>query len=426
MKHYSAKIETVENERNTKNNTAGFVINVLENKQKILIVSDGPHPDIGAIKNTLDGQKTYDVSIFTEEPYPSNLSEFNLLILNQLPTSGKSAGEILKNAASSRLPVLFMVGTKTFLPQFNSLAMGAEILPLAGSGEEAQATFNPIYATFTLSENFKEILVKFPPLQVPFADFDLAAGFTPLFYQKIMNIETTKPLMATGVLNGRKTGFVFGEGIWRWRLSDYLQNGSHSNFNELVNQLVQYLSLRENEDNFIVSFNPVYSEIEDVILTAEVYNDAFERITTEEVNIEIENNEGKEYAFTFDISGEHYHLNIGHLPTGDYTFSANVSIGGRSYDETGRFTVTSVNFENIVTQANHNVLFQLAAQSGGKFYLPAESERLVEELLNSKQLKSTSYFQEMIRELLNLKALFFVVLLLLSVEWFLRKFWGIY
>lgn len=426
LKHYSAKIEAVENERNTKNNTAGFVINVLENKQKILIVSDGPHPDIGAIKNTLDEQKTYDVSIFTEEPYPSNLSEFNLLILNQLPTSGKSAGEILKNAASNRLPILFMVGTKTFLPQFNNLAMGAEIRPLAGSGEEAQVTFNPVYATFTLSESFKEILVKFPPLLVPFADFELAAGFTPLFYQKIMNIETTKPLMATGVLNGRKTGFIFGEGIWRWRLSDYLQNGSHSNFNELVNQLVQYLSLRENEDNFIVNFNPVYSEIEDVILTAEVYNDAFERITTEEVNIKIENNEGKEYAFTFDARGEHYHLNTGHLPTGDYTFSASVSIGGKSFDETGRFTVTSVNFENIVTQANHNVLFQLAVQSGGKFYLPEESERLIEDLLNSKQLKSTSYFQEMIRELLNLKALFFVVLLLLSVEWFLRKFWGIY
>lgn len=426
LKHYSAKIETVENERNIKNNTAGFVINVLENKQKILIVSDGPHPDIGAIKNTLDEQKTYDISVFTEDPYPSNLSEFNLLILNQLPTSGKSAAEILKNAASNRLPVLLMVGTKTFLPQFNSLAMGAQILPLAGSGEEAQATFNPFYATFTLSENFKEVLVKFPPLLVPFADFELAAGFTPLFYQKIMNIETAKPLMATGVLSGRKTGYIFGEGIWRWRLFDYLQNGSHANFNELVNQLVQYLALRENEDNFIVNFNAVYSEIEDVTLTAEVYNDAFERITTEEVNIKIENSEGKEYSFTFDVRGEHYQLNTGHLPTGDYTFLANVSVGDESYDETGRFTVTPVNFENVVTQANHNVLFQLAAQSGGKFYLPQESGRLIEDLVNGQQLKSTSYFQEMIRELLNLKVLFFVVLLLLSVEWFLRKFWGIY
>ena len=58
LQHYQARIESVENERNTENNTAGFVINILENKQKILILSDGWHPDIGAISNTLEQQLT--------------------------------------------------------------------------------------------------------------------------------------------------------------------------------------------------------------------------------------------------------------------------------------------------------------------------------------------------------------------------------
>ncbi len=233
LKHYSVNIQTVENEQNTKNNVSGFVINVLENKQKILILSDGYHPDIGAIKNTLDLQKTYDVSVFTSEPYPSKLSDYNLLVLNQLPTSGQSAAEIIKNAEDNRIPVLFIVGNRTFLPQLNALNQGVTITPLAGSGEEAQATLNTTYATFSLSENFKEILPKFPPLQVPFADYELESAFNPLFYQKIMNIETSKPLLATGTINGRKTGFIFGEGIWRWRLSDYYLNENHTSFNEL-------------------------------------------------------------------------------------------------------------------------------------------------------------------------------------------------
>lgn len=426
LKHYSVNIEPLATERNIKNNTSGFVINVLESKQKILIISDGPHPDIGAIKNTLDLQQSYEVSVFTEEPYPANLSDFNLLILNQLPTQGKSAAEILKKAESGRIPVLFMVGNKTYLPQFNVLTQGVKILPLAGSVEEAQATLNQAFATFNLSENFREMLPKFPPLQVPFADYELSAGFTPLFYQKIMNIETGKPLLATGVLNGRKTGYIFGEGLWRWRLHDYYVNQNQSSFNELVNQLVQYLSLRENEDNFIVEYQPVYAEIDDIIFTAEVYNDAFERITSEEVNIKIQNSNGEEYDFTFDIQGENYYLNTGNLPTGDYSFLADVTIGNETFNETGRFTVTPVNFENIVTQANHNVLFQLAAKTGGRFYLPGELENLISDLGNNNQLKATSYFQEMIQELLHLKVLFFVILLLLSVEWFLRKFWGIY
>ena len=426
LKHFDVKIESVENERNTKNNSAGFVINVLENKQKILILSNGPHPDIGAIKNTLELQKTYDVSVFTEEPYPSNLSEYNLLVLNQLPSSGKSVAEIIKNADENRLPILFIVGNKTFIPQLNILSQGVKINPLAGVGEEAQATINSTYATFKLSDDFKELLPKFPPLQVHFADYNLEPEFTPLFHQKIINIETSKPLIATGNLNGRKTGFVFGEGIWRWRLYDYYVNQSQARFNELINQLIQYLALRENEDNFILDFKPVYAEIDDVILTAEVYNDAFERITSEEVNIEILNSNGDEFNFTFDTQGEKYYLNSGKLPTGDYTFSADVTLGNETFNETGSFTIIPVNLENVVTRANHNLLFQIAAQSGGKFYLPNGIDQLISDLKNNKQLKPSSYFQEMVNELLNLRWLFFVFLALLSVEWFLRKYWGIY
>ncbi len=426
LKHYSVKTEIIENERNKKNNVAGFVINVLEKKQKILILSDGPHPDIGAIKNTLDLQTAYDISVFTEEPYPANLADFNLLILNQLPTAGKSAADFVANAQKSRVPVLFIVGSKTFIPQLNALSQGVKISPLAKSGEEAQAVINPLYATFNLSEDFKDMVTRFPPLQVSFADYELETGFTPLFNQKIMNVETDKPLLATGTVNGRKTGFIFGEGIWRWRLYNYYASQNHALFNELVNQLIQFLALRHNEDNFIIDFKPVYAETENVRFKAEVYNDAFERINTGEVKIKLQNQETVELEYTFDIQGNDYILNAGHLPTGDYNFSAEVTIGNKTLTENGRFSVTPVNFENLDLQANHNLLFQLSAESGGRFYEPGQSNQLISDLQSNNRLKSTNYFQEMINEMLNLKWLFFVVLLLLSVEWFLRKFWGIY
>jgi len=426
LKHYTARIETTENERNTDNNRSEFVVNVLENKQKVLILSNGPHPDNGAIKNTLEKQKSYEVSVFSEEPYPSNLSDFNLVILNQLPTSGKSMASLIEESEARRVPLLFIVGNETFIPQLNALSAGIEIEPLAGSAEEAQAIINPAYGTFTLNESFREIIPKFPPLLSPFANYTLGAGFTTLLYQKLNNIETSKPLIATGVHNGRKTGFIFGEGIWKWRLHNYYINQNHDQFNELVNQLVQYLALRENEDNFMIDYQPVYAEIDDVILKAEVYNDAFERITSEEVTIEIVNEEGDDFQFTFDVQGDSYTLNAGKLPVGNYSFTSEVSIGNETFTENGNFTVTAVNLENIVTRANHRMLYQLASRSGGNFYLPEQTSQLIEDLSNSNQLKPESYFQEMINELLNLRWLFFVFLILLSLEWFLRKYWGIY
>ncbi len=426
LKHFTATIEPAPNERNTKNNSTEFVINVLESKQKILILSEGPHPDIGAIENTLKLQKTYDVSVFTAEPYPSNLSDFNLIILNQLPTAGKSLAKILEASEKSRLPLLLIVGNKTFIPQLNALAQGVQIDMLAGSSEEAQASINAAYATFTLSEDFKEIISRFPPLQVPFANYNLSGEFTPLLYQKIKNIETPKPLIATGVINGRKIGYIFGEGIWRWRMYNYYFTENQDQFNELINQLVQYLALRQNEDNFIIDYKPEYTETEDVILQAEVYNDAFERITTEEVNIALKNQEGDEFNFTFDVRGDGYFLNAGNLPVGDYQFEAEVTIGNKTYTEKGRFTVTEVNIENIITQANHRMLYQLAIQSGGKYFLPDQTKNLAQDIKSNNNVKSLTYFQEMINQLLNLRWIFFILLLLLSVEWFLRKYWGIY
>jgi len=426
LQHYKAKIQTGDNERNTANNTAGFVINILENKQKILILSDGWHPDIGAIKNTLEQQKTYEVSVFTEEPYPADMKDFNLVILNQLPTAGKSVAQVIEKIRSGRLPLLIIVGNKTFIPQLNALSQGVQIELLAGSGEEAQPSLNPSYATFTLSEDLLSLLPKFPPLQVPFADFKMDESFSPLLYQKLKGIETGKPLIATGKADTRKVGYIFGEGIWRWRLYDYYQNQSHLRFDELINQLVQYLALRENEDNFIVEFKPVYTETDDVILNAEVYNDAFERLTSGEVNITLKNSNDEDFTFTFDVHSEDYSLNAGHLPVGDYSFVAEVKLGDQTYTETGNFTVVSVNLEKLVTRANHNLLYQLSSQSGGTLYLPDNTDRLISDLKNGNRLKPTNYFQEMISELLNLRWLFFVFLTLLSVEWFLRKYWGIY
>ncbi len=426
LKHLYVQVGYAKNERNTANNRAEFVINVLANKQKILILSDGPHPDIGAIKNTLDLQQTYDVSVFTEEPYPDNLKDFNLIILNQLPSSSKSAATILGKAGQNRLPVLFIVGDKTFLPQLNALGQGAKISQLAGSAEEVQATVNPGYRIFTLSEELNEIVRRFPPLYSPFADYQLDPGFSILFYQKIKNIETGKPLIATGNINGNKTGFIFGEGIWRWRLYNYYFEQGQDQFNELINQLVQYLALRENEDNFIIDFQPVYSETEEVTFKGEVYNESYEKITSEEVKIILTNEAGEELSFTFDGQGDNYFLNAGYLPKGDYAFNAEVTVGKEKFTESGNFTVIAVNIENTLSKANHKALFQLAGVSGGKFYLPGQTAQMIDDIKGNRGVKPSVYFREMVNELLNLRWLFAVVLFLLGMEWFLRKFWGIY
>lgn len=426
LKTYSVSLEVSPNERNKTNNVTEFVINVLENKQKILILSDGPHPDIGAIRNTLEQQQSFDVTAFYEDPYPSNLTDYNLIILNQLPTTGKSISDIFGNEKNQRIPVLFMIGSTTYIPQLNILDRGVNIQILSTSPEEAQPVINESFGLFNLSDEFRESIPKFPPLQAHFANYRLEPGISILLYQKINNIETSKPLMAAGIYRGRKTGFIFGEGIWKWRLYDYLLNQNHDQFDELTSQLVQYLALRENEDNFMIQFEPVYSEVEEVIMKAEVYNDAFEIINNAEIIITIENEDGNKFNFTFDSTEKGYILNAGNLPVGDYLFNAEVLIGGDKFTEQGKFSIKALNIENIITKANHRILYQIAENSGGDFFTPSELENLTTVLKKNSNIKTTIDIQKIIYEILNLKGLFFVLIILLSLEWFLRKYWGIY
>src|SRR5690606_21512955 len=106
LKHLVAEIKPDERERNTNNNQTSFVVNIVEDKQNILILSAGPHPDIGAIANTLEQQDSYDVTVIHEEPYPADLSVFNLIILHQLPAAGKSIRWLTSNELTN-IPMLF-------------------------------------------------------------------------------------------------------------------------------------------------------------------------------------------------------------------------------------------------------------------------------------------------------------------------------
>jgi hypothetical protein len=68
LKKFTAEIEVAENEKNIRNNQVTFIVNVLENKQKIVVLSNGPHPDIGAIRIHLNNKNHTRWKSLTQNP----------------------------------------------------------------------------------------------------------------------------------------------------------------------------------------------------------------------------------------------------------------------------------------------------------------------------------------------------------------------
>ena len=82
LNNYSAVISSVETEKNSYNNTKNFLVDVIDQKSEIAIVTDINHPDIAAIKRNILNNAQRNVTIVSAKGI-SNFEKYNLLIFYQ-------------------------------------------------------------------------------------------------------------------------------------------------------------------------------------------------------------------------------------------------------------------------------------------------------------------------------------------------------
>ena len=88
--------------------------------------------------------------------------------------------------------------------------------------------------------------------------------------------------------------------------------------------------------------------------------------------------------------------------------------------------VAALTLESVNTTADHGLLHRLAAQSGGEVVSAKELERLTELIASREDVRNVIYEQTWFKEAIHLRWLFALILLLLAVEWFVRKRSGTY
>ena len=90
------------------------------------------------------------------------------------------------------------------------------------------------------------------------------------------------------------------------------------------------------------------------------------------------------------------------------------------------FTVTALQAQLAETIANHQVLASLAAKTGGEFYTGTTIKDIAKSIKSRADIKAVSYEQKRLDDVINLKWIFGLIMLLLSLEWFFRKRSGSY
>jgi hypothetical protein len=116
-----------------------------------------------------------------------------------------------------------------------------------------------------------------------------------------------------------------------------------------------------------------------------------------------------------------YTLNAGTLPPGEYEFTAQTALGKTNHKAEGKFVISSQDAEFRQSIANHQLMNTIAMQSGGKMIYPNQIRDLSGLLRSDEKVKTLSYEDRKYEEPVNLSIIFFLILGLLSLEWFLRK-----
>ncbi|WP_316813991.1 hypothetical protein [Pedobacter heparinus] len=421
---YTVQLSPVKNEVSEKNNVQQLFVEVIDTRIKVLIAAAGPHPDITALKQAISLNKNFEVKIaLADELNAQRLDDYGLVLLYQLPSAVYDAGSFMNRLASARTAVWYILGAQSNLSAFNQ---AQKQVSMAGANNTIQETYshvNPGFTSFELDEMTARQIEGFDPLLAPFGKPVVSGNATIVLNQRIGKINTEHPQLFFMTDNGRKSAFLIGEGLWRWKLSEAGETMQEPVvFNSLISRTVQYLSLKDDKRKFkVYAAKNTFDENENVLLNAVLYNDSYVAVNTPDVSITVSNDQGKEYKFLFSRTAAAYQLDAGALPPGNYTYRAATLFGKQRYTAQGVFFVNAMVAEYQQTVANHQLLNTMSVQTAGKMSMPGQLLTLADEIIGNEQIKTLSYEDRKYEELINFKWLFAAILALLSLEWFFRK-----
>lgn len=416
IQKYTVSVSAPEEDKNRQNNTQSFVIDVIDNREKVLILASAPHPDVAAIEQSISSAQTYEVEVGLVNEFTKPLKPYSLIILHQVGNLPQRISNELKANNQS----VFFIGNEVinFGTGLNTKKIGDT------RTNDAEAVYRKEFPLFTISSELQGYFKEFPAVKCNFTTSLVANGANKLLSQKIGVVETEEPLFVFFETNGVKSAGFLGDGLWRWSMRDYADHGNHNLFNELISKTVQYLSVKADKSFFRVYTKKIINENEALDFTAEVYNQSYELVTEPDVTLVLKDEKGKSYNYTFTKKQSMYSLSAGRFPAGEYSYEAKVKYGDKLYTKSGMVIVKEIVSEKINTVANHQLLYQMAKQSGGKLFYKNQLEQLQKEILSSDSIKSITYSHKQLTDLVNLQWIFYIILLLLSVEWFLRKYNG--
>jgi hypothetical protein len=430
IQRFDVQVEEKSGEHNIKNNRSTAFIEVVDGKKKILVVASAPNPDIKALRSVIEKNSNYDFFLHipgVQQTEAKNLqpTSIDLAIFHQSPDRRGRTGDLFQRFAASKTSLFVIVGSQTDLNLLSQNGVPLKFEQQPRQLDDVMPVINPAFTSFLISPEANTVFSGFPPAWVPFGKFQIPNSAVPLLFQRVGNLSTEKPLLWIDAPD-RKIAVMLADGFWKWRLHEFSKNENTESFDEVFGKLIQYLSTSEDKSKFrSYPVEQQFSDTETIVFESQVYDDIYEPIYGNTVNLNLTDEKGKRYQYNYVVSPGNSHYEIGGMKEGVYHYQSSTEIKGKKEEVHGQFLVTASQTELQNLTADFGLLRKLSSTTGGQFYKPSNVEKLKEDLLK-KEARGTIHSEEKYDSLLNLKWVFFLLLTLASAEWFLRKYFGGY
>jgi hypothetical protein len=421
---YKMVIEKRKGEFSYQNNSRTVYIEVIDSRSKILLYSHAPHPDIAALQQALTGNENYEVIVANSNQLKGlQLNAIDLIVWHD---PGKNfASTLFETAQTKKIPVWYILGAQTDQQTAAKLQLGLQ-LELRQQLEEIQAQANNSFALYAPNPDWLSLTPFLPPLTKRFGEVKANAGTQVLFNQRIGNLQKDSPLLCFNEKEQQRHATLLGEGIWRWRISNYQKKQNHEAFDAFVGEICAYLLVKKEGNGLRVQAPKKLSTSEDCILNASFYNEAMQAITSPKINWELDYEHKKTRKGSFATKGAFYQQQLGRLKPGRYYWKATTTHNQKKYTKTGAFIVEDIQLEQLEAAARHSTLFQLAAQTDAKVFDIEAYKKLIAQLEKSEDMVALRTETHQFDPLLDYLLLFFFLTALLLAEWFLRRYHGSY
>lgn len=416
LHYYSASIRKIKGEKNTKNNTKNFSVEVLDEQTKILVLASVLHPDLGALKKSIESNKQRSVDVFLIDNFKKQITDYQLTVLFQ---PNKKFNKILISANEKKSNYFLITGANTDWNFINKQQLGI-----------TKNSINQIenYGGF-LNNSFLNFLQKdigfnqFSPLIDLYGEVIILKEYQTLLFQNINGLETKQPLLATFEENNQKSGVLLGEGIWKWRAASFLNSNSFQEFDQFIGNLIQYLASNKRRSRLEINAENLYPANSTIKISALYTDKNYQFDGRASLEITITNEKTKKVTkIPFSLFNNWYQAEIENLVSGNYTYK--VSVIDQNIHKYGKFKIADFQIEEQFTNANYKKLLKLANKSGGKLYFKNEIAELKKELLENKTFFTTQKLIVKEQNLIDWKWILLIIAFLLSVEWFVRKYFG--